>query len=261
MSRAPEPKPGPDPFSRRVLGEVRRIDYDATRAFFDGRARRAADQPALTAVLYQDANPDLARRRDEMERDMVLGWLALDGSQRVLDIGCGIGRWGQHVAPGAGAYQGIDFSAGLVDLAGRAVAGLYPEGRWAVDLMSATELAPDRLTLPPPFDVVIQAGLLVYLNDDDAEQVLGAIPSVASEHAVLYLREPVATGERLTLDRHWSEELEQEYSASYRPVEWYEDRIRRTLGASGFEMTRSVGLDPGLANRRETAQHFFLLER
>ena len=245
----------------RVLGETRTLDYQSTRAFFDGRARRAADQPALTAVLYQDANPDLARQRDEMERDMVLGWLPRHGSPSVLDVGCGIGRWGQHVAPWAGAYQGIDFSEGLVELARASLARCYPTGRFAVDVLSATELAADRLTLPPPFDIVIQAGLLVYLNDEDAERVLRAVAAVAAERATVYIREPVATGDRLTLDRHWSEELGQEYSASYRPESWYEERLGWLLGASGFSITRSVPLDAGLANRRETTQHFFLLER
>ncbi len=245
----------------RVVGEARSLDYDATRAFFDGRARRTASQPALTAVLYQDADPDLARQRDETERDMVLGWLPLHGSPRVLDVGCGIGRWGRHLAPWAGAYQGIDFSDGLVRLARADLSQCYPPDRLAVDVLSATELAPGGLTLPPPFDIVIQAGLLVYLNDDDAEGVLHAIPSVAADTATVYLREPVATGDRLTLDRHWSEELGQEYSASYRPAAWYEERLRRILGAAGFSIARSVPLDPGLANRRETTQHYFLLER
>lgn len=245
----------------RVLGEARPLDYDATRAFFDGRARRTAEQPALTAVLYQDSNPDLARQRDEMERDMVLDWLPLLGEPRVLDVGCGIGRWGRHLAPWAGAYQGIDFSAGLVELARASLATCYRPGRFAVDVLAATELAADRLTLPPPFDIVIQAGLLVYLNDEDAERVLRAIPLVAADHATVYLREPVATGRRLTLDRHWSEELGQEYSASYRPEAWYEERLSCILGAAGFVFTRSVPLDAGLANRRETTQHFFLLER
>jgi SAM-dependent methyltransferase len=245
----------------RVVGEARPLDYDATRAFFDGRARRTADQPALTAVLYQDANPELARRRDEIERDMVLDWLPLLGEPRVLDVGCGIGRWGRHLAPWAGAYQGIDFSEDLVALAWASLAECYRRGRFAVDVLSATDLAPDRLTLSPPFDVVIQAGLLVYLNDEDAERVLRAIPTVAAHHATLYLREPVATGERLTLDRHWSAELGQEYSASYRPEAWYEERLSCILGAAGFSITRSVPLDPGLVNRRETTQHFFLLER
>lgn len=244
-----------------MLGEARSLDYDATRAFFDGRARRTIDQPALTAVLYQDANPDLARQRDDRERDLVLGWLPLDGSPRVLDVGCGIGRWGQHLAPWAGAYQGIDFSEGLVELARTSLAGSCIRGRYAVDVLSATDLAGDRLTLPPPFEIVIQAGLLVYLNDADVGRVLAAIPSVAAEHAVVYLREPVATGARLTLDRHWSEELGQEYSASYRPVPWYEDLIHGILAPAGFAVTRSVALDPRLANRQDTTQHFFLLER
>jgi SAM-dependent methyltransferase len=261
MPDSSQPPSGGDPSPTRLVGVERALDYEATRAFFDGRAARAEHQPALTAVLYQDDNPKLARQRDEVERDMVLGWLRANRSFRALDIGCGIGRWGSHLAPIASAYQGIDFSEGLVDLARRSLAGSYLDGAFAVDVLSAPELAADRLTLDPPFDLIVEAGLLVYLNDADAEAVLRAIPPLLSEHAVVYLREPVATGERLTLDRHWSDELQQQYSATYRPVGFYRDLIDRTLVGEGFTVTRSVALDPSLANRSDTNQHFFLLER
>lgn len=243
------------------MGDRRALDYEATRSFFDGRAARAATQPALTAVLYQDANPDLARQRDEMERELVLAWLPPSRSFRMLDVGCGIGRWGLHLAARAHAYQGVDFSEGLAELARAALGDSYPPERCAVDVLSAVDLAPARLTLPPPFDLVVQAGLAVYLNDEDVERELRAIVPMLAADAVVYLREPVATGERLTLDRHWSDELKQEYSASYRPVAFYEALISRVFVEDGFRLTRSVALDPGLANRRETTQHFFLLER
>ncbi len=261
MPDSARPSPAGQTHETRLVGEVRALDYEATRAFFEGRAALVSQQPALTAVLYQDDNPDLARQRDEIERDMVLGWLPPDRSFRVLDVGCGIGRWGQHLAPRADAYQGIDFSEGLVALARQSLAGSYRKGCFAVDVVPATELAADRLTLTPPFDLVVEAGLLVYLNDDDVEAVLRAIPPLVDGRAVIYLREPVATGERLTLDRHWSDELKQEYSASYRPVAFYEDLIERILVSEGFALRRSIGLDPSLANRRETSQHFFMLER
>lgn len=261
MPNAPRPSRGEEAAVTRVVGGIRPLDYGATRAFFDGRAARVAAQPALTAVLYQDANPDLARQRDEMERDLVLGWLPPDRSFRVLDVACGIGRWGHHLAPRATAYQGIDFSDGLVELARRSLAEAYAPSAFAVDVLSATDLAADRLTLRPPFDLVIEAGLLIYLNDGDTEAVLRAIPPLLGDGALVYLREPVATGERLTLDRHWSEELKQEYSASYRPLAFYEDLIDRVFVREGFTVSRSVALDPALANRRETTQHFFLVER
>lgn len=245
----------------RVLGAARPLDYSATQAFFDERAARAATQEPLTAVLYQDANPDLARQRDEVERALVLGWLPTGKSFRALDIGCGIARWGHHLASRASAYQGVDFSPGLVELARASLGPVYPPGSFAVDVLAATDLAADRLTIPPPFDLVVQAGLLVYLNDEDVGRVIAALPALLADEATIYLREPVATGDRLTLDRHWSDELKQEYSAAYRPVDFYREVIERTLVPTGFRVTRSQGLDPGLANRAETSQHFFLLER
>ena len=74
----------------RVFGEKRTINYLSTLEFFEARANVAA-QNVLTATMYQDA--DLASRRDRAEKETVLPQLNLREGDRVLDIGCGSGRW------------------------------------------------------------------------------------------------------------------------------------------------------------------------
>lgn len=252
------PPPGRE---SRIRSDQVEIDYSATHRFFEGRAAKARTAAPMTAVLYQDSHPELALARDESERALVLPWLPLDGQPRVLDIGCGIGRWGRHLASWAACYQGVDFSEGLVEVAQRDLSTLYPAGRVDVMVMSAVDLTGERLRLAPPFDLVIQAGLLVYLNDDDVNQVLSRLPGLCAPGATIYMREPVAVADRLTLDRHWSAELSQEYSATYRTADFYRTVIDAALVPAGFIVERSVPLDPALANRSETTQHHFLLRR
>jgi SAM-dependent methyltransferase len=86
--------------------------------FFEERARRVEHLGPLRAVIYQDKHPDLAERRDEAEKEKLLPILKLAPSLRLLDVGCGTGRWADTVVPLVAAYHGIDISPGLVVMRG-----------------------------------------------------------------------------------------------------------------------------------------------
>lgn len=51
----------------RVYDETIDLDYTATRRFFEQRGEKISTVGALGAVLYQDRQPDLARRRSDHE--------------------------------------------------------------------------------------------------------------------------------------------------------------------------------------------------
>ena len=108
--------------------------------------------------------------------------------------------------------------------------------------------------------LVILSGVLIYLNDDDVERCLDAVRSLVDDDAVVYLREPVAVESRLTLRNHWSDELDAEYHAIYRPASFYRDRAARLLG-SGFEVIHDEPIASHLQGRAETTQHFLVLRR
>ena len=84
--------------------------------------------------------------------------------------------------------------------------------------MSATDIRPAELALSPPYDLLLVSGLLIYLNDGDCQELLRQALQLCAPGGRIYLREPVAVEQRLTLDRFFSKELEHEYSAVYRTV-------------------------------------------
>ena len=234
----------------RVFGEKRAINYSTTRAFFERRAAVAGEN-ALTATMYQDAA--LAARRDEAEKQTVLPLLRLRRDDRVLDIGCGSGRWAQIIAPIVSTYLGIDFSFGLLEVARASVpAALF-------QCMAVNGMNADSLRVPPPFTVVIASGILTYLNDADVRQLLAATAQMAAPGSRFYAREPVAKVQRLTLDGYWSDELGANYSAVYRTRADYLDLFS---ALTGFRLcTEGEPFPPDLQNRAETEQRFFVLER
>lgn len=245
----------------RIIGDRAPIDYGATLDFFERRARRADELDRRTITMYQDRQADLAAKRDEAEAETILPLLRTHKSTtRVLDVGCGVGRWGRHLSGRVDQYVGIDFSEGLVELANVELRSSYPAGRAEALTMSAVDLAQAGFGIGS-FDLVVLSGVMAYLNDDDCAQLLHTIGTLGSSTSQVYIREPMARVERLTFDEHWSDDLASSYSAVYRSVDQYAEMIEHYLLSAGFTVVSTFELSAHLSNRSETGQFVFLLDR
>lgn len=247
---------------RRVKGRPVAIDYGSTQAFFESRGQREYANP-LSATMYQDEQPELVAARDLAEKQRVSSALALAGIGKVFDIGCGVGRWGWFLAEHCATlrYLGIDFSASLIEQAQREATS-RDLGQLAFQVMSATSLQPDALQLPAPFDLLLISGLLIYLNDEDCAKVLRDAAYLCAPGGAIYLREPVGIEERFTLDRFYSTELADEYSAIYRTVEELRSLMAQALQGTDVAIEQEDVLFPdSLEKRTETRQYFFILRR
>lgn len=232
----------------RYYGSPHDIDYAETLRFFEDRGRTALPSAPETSTMYQQG--DLARQRDQHERGIVEPLLALRGDERVLDIGCGYGRWARALSGRIRSYLGVDFSNELLRLA-EAVS--LPNSRY--QCLPAQQIQAECLIQSPPFDLFLCSGILIYLNDADVSRLARSVAALASPNAVCYLREPMALAERLTLDRFPSAELNNDYSAIYRTVPECHALFGIHLEAAGFTLAHHQSLyPPELCNRRETEQ-------
>lgn len=237
-----------------------RIDPAAVESFFSKRAEKAKSIGSLRAVIYQDKHPDLAERRDAAEKAALLPKLGLQAHNRVLDIGCGTGRWTQVIAPQVGTYHGTDFSASLIDIA-RTEHGGAINVRYSV--LPSVSVSLEVLQEPSGFDRIIVLGLLIYLNEEDVFETLRRVAEAAAPQCRLLIREPVAIGERLTIREHFSDDLEQVYNAIYRTEDELLLMISETLEKRGFELVDHgyVFEQLDMNNRVDTVQKWYMLER
>lgn len=240
----------------RHTGTKHDISYEATHGFFESRGRTAKSHALQTATMYQDKQ--LAEQRDVCERSTVLPMLGLRAEDHVLDIGCGYGRWAEILSGKIGDYVGVDFSAGLLELAR---AKQLPRARF--ELLAAQDVSARTLGDAMPFDLFICSGILIYLNDGDVEKLARAVAGMATPSSRVYLREPMAiVGGRLTLDRFESAELKTQYSAIYRTPEQCHELFGAPLRAAGFSCVVEQPLyPPHLCNRKETEQQIQLWTR
>ncbi len=250
------------PQRQRIYNEVVSIEYDATRQFFEERGRKAASVGMLNATMYQDQNPELAFARDNFEKKAVLDLILLQPFFKVLDIGCGAGRWGFFLADHIDRYLGIDFSAALINVAVAEKANCPSAHKLSFQNISATEILNHPLLVPPPFHFFIISGLMTYLNDADCAALLSQISLLSARPSMVYVREPSAVDCRLTLNRYFSEELHTEYSAIYRTDAEYQKIFQTTLGNEGFVLQTAQNLFPeNLCNRKETNQRIYIFNK
>ena len=243
---------------KRILGEKVDIDEGAVGRFFETRAAKYDEASPAVSMLYQDSNPELAEQRDRHEKDAILPLLRLDQATRVLDIGCGVGRWADALAGRVARYHGTDLMESLVQLARERHAG---SADITFQVIKAQELTASSLECSPPFDLVIIAGVLHYINDRDCEAILRAAGSCCTgSGARLFIRGPVAAETRLTLQGIWSEELQHEYSAIYRTVAELEGLFASALGGAWRATSAGALFPSALGNRKETFQYYHIFE-
>lgn len=236
------------------------IDRSAIVAFFERRAKKAQTLGPVRAVIYQDLQPDLAEKRDLAEKALLLPKIALAKSDRILDLGCGTGRWAEVVVPAVAHYHGVDLSPGLVEIA-RGRLAKYNSASFSV--CPVDELTLTRLGNAEPFSRILCFGVLIYLNDGEVTKALTALSDFAATRCRIVVREPVGIENRLSIVDHFSADMQQTYNAIYRTEGELLELFAETLGSVGFLIVDrgDVYSDADLNNRADTKQRWFIFER
>lgn len=249
--------------SKRILKEKIEIDYNDTLAFFNGRGVNKELKNKYNYVLFQDDNPELAQKRDLIEKEKISNLLTWEKGQVVLDLGCGIGRWGEEILKKELTYVGIDYCKQFVTIGKENL----KEFTGKFELMQG-ELQTFKDTLKEQssyqmFDKIFVNGVFMYLNDGDLKEVLYNIGTVTKGNCDIYIKETAALEDRLTLDQIYSENLTQNYTAIYRSIAEYRKLFQEIfVDEFGFTIEREETLfEEGLRNRAETLDYYFILRK
>ena len=129
----------------RLYGGNEDINSDKVKDFFNKRASKEFESD-LSIVLFQDKENSEQRHIEEKK----LLFESIDVSnKKVLEIGCGIGRWAEALHDKCDSFLGLDFSQDLIEIANKS--NNYDNCKFQV--MSATDIKIDELIIEPPFDV------------------------------------------------------------------------------------------------------------
>jgi SAM-dependent methyltransferase len=152
--------------------------------YWEDRARRFAGEGAGLAAVCAYGMPEFYNRAIDLEQRLALApWLKLPAAARVLDIGCGVGRWSRLLAARGADVTGVDISPTMIEEARRRAQreGVAERCRFHVRDISA-------LDVPGEFDLVLGVTVLQHILDPGA--LRAAVQAMSSR---------VAAGGRIVL--------------------------------------------------------------
>jgi 2-polyprenyl-3-methyl-5-hydroxy-6-metoxy-1,4-benzoquinol methylase len=234
----------------RIYDEKININYESTKSFWE---TRAGENVSLKSVLLGvDKKDDAQERRNKKELEILISFLKEGSKYKILDIGCGIGRWADNLKNIIENYIGIDYTKPFVNFANNRFSGAK---NIHFECMSASDI--DLNIIGKDFNLVLCTGILMYINDKDLDKVFLTLQATKSDY--FYIQETISIMDtRLTLNNFESKELKTNYSAIYRTKSEYEEYFKRhnleILDANLF-------LDDETGGRKETNARYWLLKR
>src|SRR6266478_7782027 len=129
--------------------------------YWEDRAQRFAAEGDGLAAVCAYGMPEFYNRAIHLEQRLALEpWLKVDAGTRVLDVGCGVGRWSRLLAARGARVTGVDLSPTMIAQAQRraAAAGLADRCSFRVQDLS-------KLGLEGQFDVVLGVTVLQHILD------------------------------------------------------------------------------------------------
>jgi ubiquinone/menaquinone biosynthesis C-methylase UbiE len=198
------------------------------QAYWESRARRYAVAGSGLAAVCSYGMPEFYNRAIDWNQRLALApWLQVRAGTKVLDVGCGVGRWSRLLAARGAEVTGIDISPTMIHEAQRraAAAGLSQRCRFLVADTSAHRLA-ER------FDLIIGVTVLQHILDPQALR-----------HALSRLVEHARPGARVVLLEAAPAKGTQRCDSAVfqaRP----RDAYLRLFAAHGLRVVKITGVDP-----------------
>lgn len=247
----------------RIYGKNIETDGDAAKELYSTRAEKSGqvhvDAPT---VLSSDANIENIRLWTEEELRRWFPLFGLSARDKVFEIGFGTGRMTKYITAAAGEYVGIDYVEPFLKtvLARKDIEKKESTKFYTASLQEF--LKGHREEYSAAFNkVFLSGGVFMYINDRELCQCLEGLADMLKPSCLVYISEPVAIFQRLTLDSFYSETIKDDYSAIYRTEEEYRE-IFRAFTDRGFELEVSQEFfENDIKKMKETKQWIFILKR
>ena len=165
----------------RVYTDKIEIDNNSTKEFWENRANNINN--LQTVLLGSDKTGIEQNTRNEHEKLIVESVVKQIKKPRILDIGCGIGRWAENLINQFDYYAGVDFSEGFIDYASKKFGK-----NENIKFYNSSILELDDKIVSSNFNLIICTGVLMYINDANISKIFDFLKRIASNHIYIYSR-------------------------------------------------------------------------
>jgi SAM-dependent methyltransferase len=132
--------------------------------YWEDRAQRFAGERDGLAAVCAYGMPEFYNRAIHLEQRLALEpWLKMNPGTRVLDVGCGVGRWSRLLAARGAAVTGVDLSPTMIAQAQQRAAAEGVAGRCRFQVQDLS-----NLNVGEQFDLVLGVTVLQHILDPGA---------------------------------------------------------------------------------------------
>ena len=132
--------------------------------YWEDRAQRFAAEGSGLAAVCSYGMPEFYNRAIHLEQRLALApWLQVPPGTRVLDVGCGVGRWSRMLAARGAVVTGVDLSPTMVREAQRRATLEGLDGRCQFQVQDLS-----TLSVEGQFDLILGVTVLQHILDPDA---------------------------------------------------------------------------------------------
>ena len=237
----------------RIYADKIEIDNNSTKEFWENRANNINN--LQTVLLGSDKTGIEQNTRNEHEKLIVESVVKQIHNPRILDIGCGIGRWAENLINQFDSYTGVDFSEGFINFASEKFAN-YSN----IKFYNNSILNLDKEILDSNFNFIICTGVLMYVNDTNLSKFFKTLKQMTNTCNIqnIYIQESISIMDnRLTLNQFESKDLKTNYNAIYRTKQEYEEYFK----TNKFDIIKTdLLLDNKSGAREETNAQYWILK-
>lgn len=237
----------------RIYADKIEIDNNSTKEFWENRANNINN--LQTVLLGSDKTGIEQNTRNEHEKLIVESVVKQIQNPRILDIGCGIGRWAENLINQFDSYTGVDFSEGFINFASEKFAN-YSN----IKFYNNSILNLDKEILDSKFNFIICTGVLMYVNDTNLSKFFKTLKQMTNTCNIqnIYIQESISIMDnRLTLNQFESKDLKTNYNAIYRTKQEYEEYFK----TNKFDIIKTdLLLDNKSGAREETNAQYWILK-
>ena len=237
----------------RIYADKIEIDNNSTKEFWENRANNINN--LQTVLLGSDKTGIEQNTRNEHEKLIVESVVKQIQNPRILDIGCGIGRWAENLINQFDSYTGVDFSEGFIDYASKKFSD-----NENIKFYNNSILNLDKEILDSKFNFIICTGVLMYVNDTNLSKFFKTLKQMTNTCNIqnIYIQESISIMDnRLTLNQFESKDLKTNYNAIYRTKQEYEEYFK----TNKFDIIKTdLLLDNKSGAREETNAQYWILK-
>ena len=237
----------------RIYADKIEIDNNSTKEFWENRANNINN--LQTVLLGSDKTGIKQNTRNEHEKLIVESVVKQIQNPKILDIGCGIGRWAENLINQFDSYTGVDFSEGFIDYASKKFSD-----NENIKFYNNSILNLDKEILDSNFNFIICTGVLMYVNDTNLSKFFKTLKQMTNTCNIqnIYIQESISIMDnRLTLNQFESKDLKTNYNAIYRTKQEYEEYFK----TNKFDIIKTdLLLDNKSGAREETNAQYWILK-